>query len=386
MTTIPVSSENIDHNRQFLKTVSSVVIKIGSAVLADDNGLNLDVIHHLCRQIAWLKGQDRRITLVSSGAIAAGLGKLPGMPRPRTVPEKQAMAAIGQSRLIQVYEDAFEEYGFKVAQILLTRDGLIPRHRYVNAKNTIKTLHDWGVIPIINENDTVATEELQFTDNDALAALMVNVAEAEVLVCLSDIDGLYASDPRKNPDAELIRLVTKVDASVMALAGDTPGRAGRGGMRSKLESARMVNACGIPMVVVGGRQENIIERVFSGEEVGTLFLPGHRRRLKGRKPWIAFALARKGAVQIDAGAERALVHNMKSLLAVGIKQVSGEFDAGDCLSVMGQQGDEIAAGITNYSSEELRKICGCKSGSICEIVGHKAGTEVIHRDNLVIME
>jgi len=373
--------------REFLKTVNSVVIKIGSAVLADENGLNLEVIHHLCSQIANLKMmRGLRITLVSSGAIAAGLGKLSGMPRPRTVPEKQAMAAIGQSRLIQVYENAFEKYGFTVAQILVTREGLIPRHRYVNAKNTIKTLHEWGVIPIINENDTVATEELQFTDNDALAALMVSVAEAEALICLSDIDGLYDIDPRNNPDAKLINVVKKVDSRIMELAGDEPGRAGRGGMRSKLESARMVNACGIPMIVAGGRLENILERLFSGEELGTLFMAGERRRLKGRKPWIAFTLARKGSVRIDTGAEHALLDNRKSLLAVGIKQVSGRFDAGDCLSVLSQAGDEIAVGISNYSSGELNKICGCRSGSICKIVGHKGDTEVIHRDNMVIIQ
>ena len=383
-----MSTFNISKNtnpREFIKTVNSVVIKIGSAVLADEDGLNLGVIHHLCSQIANLKKRGLRITLVSSGAIAAGLGKLSGMPSPRTVPEKQAMAAIGQSRLIQVYEDAFEEYGFTVAQILVTREGLIPRHRYVNAKNTIKTLHEWGVIPIINENDTVATEELQFTDNDALAALMVSVAEAEALICLSDIDGLYDSDPRENPDAELIKVVRKVDSRVMDLAGDEPGRAGRGGMYSKLESARMVNACGIPMIVAAGRMENVLERLFSGEEIGTLFMAGERRRLKGRKPWIAFTLARKGSVRIDTGAEHALLDNRKSLLAVGVKQVSGEFDAGDCLSVISQTGEEIAVGISNYSSEELKKICGCRSGSICEIVGHKGDTEVIHRDNMVIM-
>ncbi len=372
--------------RKFLKTVNSVVIKIGSAVLADENGLNVNIIRHLCRQIAALKKQGRRITLVSSGAIAAGMGKLSCIPRPRTVPEKQAMAAMGQSRLIQVYEDAFGEYGFTVAQILVTREGLIPRHRYVNAKNTLKTLHEWGVIPIINENDTVATEELQFTDNDALAALMVSVAEAEALVCLSDIDGLYDRDPRDNPDAELIKIVRKVDAGLMKLAGDTPGRAGRGGMRSKLESARMVNACGIPMIVAAGRLENILERLFNGEELGTLFMAGERRYLKGRKPWIAFTLARKGTVQIDTGAEHALLDNRKSLLAVGIKRVSGKFDAGDCLSVISQRGEEIAVGISNYSSDELGKICGCRSGSICKIVGHEGNTEVIHRDNLVIMQ
>lgn len=382
-----VSLNEVEHTarRDFLKRINSVVIKVGSAVLADEDGLNLEVINSLCRQVSELKKQGKKITLVSSGAIAAGQGKMPGLPRPRTVPEKQAMAAIGQSRLMQVYEDAFDAYGFAVAQVLVTREGLVPRHRYVNAKNTIRTLHEWGVIPIINENDTVATEELQFTDNDALAALMVNVADSEALICLSDIDGLYDGDPRDNPSARLIPQVKRVDESIMQLAGDTPGRAGRGGMRSKLESARMVTACGIPMIVAAGRSPDIILRIFDGEEVGTLFLPRDRRRLKGRKPWIAFTLARKGSVFIDSGAEHALVVDRKSLLAVGIKRVSGKFDAGDCLSVINPQGEEIAVGVTNYSSDELEKICGCRSGKICKIVGHEGQTEVIHRDNLVIM-
>lgn len=369
-----------------LESISSVVIKIGSAVLADENGLNLHVITDLCHQVAALKKRGLRITIVSSGAIAAGLGKLPGISRPRTIPEKQAMAAMGQGRLIQIYEDAFGKYGFVVAQVLVTRDGLIPRHRYVNAKNTIKTLHDWGVIPIINENDTVATEELQFTDNDALAALIVNVVESEALVCLSDIGGLYDSDPRDNAEAQRIKIVERVDGVIMDFAGESPGRAGRGGMRSKLNAARMVNACGIPMILAGGRTENVLARLFSGEDLGTLFLPWKRRRIHGRKPWIVFTLARKGKVEIDRGAEHALLDHDKSLLAVGVKQVSGEFEPGDCLSVVNNRNQEVAIGITNYSSGELEKICGCRSGEICDIVGPKGDMEVILRDNLVIMQ
>lgn len=380
------NSSEIPNPGNFIKSISSVVIKVGSAVLADETGLNLDVIADLCRQIAALKKRGLRITIVSSGAIAAGLGKLPGISKPRTIPEKQAMAAMGQGRLIQVYEDAFEKYGFAVAQVLVTRDGLIPRHRYVNAKNTIKTLHDWGVIPIINENDTVATEELQFTDNDALASLMVNVAESEALVCLSDIDGLYDSDPRGNPGARRIKVVKKVDGAIMDFAGESPGRAGRGGMRSKLDAARMVNACGIPMILAAGRTKDVIERLFSGEDLGTIFLAGKHRRIHGRKPWIAFTLDRKGRVEIDNGAEHALLDKGKSLLAVGVKHVSGKFESGDCLSVLNQRNQEIAIGITNYSSSELEKICGCRSGEICDIVGPKGDMEVIIRDNLVIMQ
>ena len=377
--------EDSTRSREFLRKTKSLVIKVGSAVLADEEGLNLKVISHLCGQIASLKREGRRITLVSSGAIAAGMGKMNGMKRPRTIPEKQAMAAIGQSRLIQVYEDAFEAHGYNVAQILVTREGLVPRHRYVNAKNTIKTLLDWDVIPIINENDTVATEELQFTDNDALAALIVNVAEADALICLSDIDGLYDDDPRQNPDARLISIVEDVDDNIMSLADDRPGRAGRGGMRSKLSCARMVTACGIPMIVAAGRHENVLEKICNGQETGTLFVPDKASRLRGRKPWIAFTLERKGSVRVDRGAEAAIAQHRKSLLAVGVTGVEGTFDAGDCLSVRNTRDEEIAVGISNYDSDELEKICGCHSGKICEIVGHEGDAEVIHRDNLVIM-
>ncbi|MBW1939025.1 MAG: glutamate 5-kinase, partial [Deltaproteobacteria bacterium] len=238
--------------RKFLQSVRRVVIKVGSAVLADENGLNDQVIADLCAQVASLRKEDREVTLVSSGAIAAGMGKILELQAPKTVPEKQAMAALGQGRLIQAYEDAFRYHGINVAQILLTREGLVSRYRYLNAKNTLRTLLNWGIIPIINENDTVATEELQFTDNDALAVLIVNLVEAEVLICLSDVDGLYDRDPREKANGQRIPEVPKVDKSITDLASDYLGRAGRGGMKSKLEAAQMVTACGIPMVVAKG--------------------------------------------------------------------------------------------------------------------------------------
>jgi len=286
---------------------------------------------------------------------------------------------------MQAYEEAFQRYNIEVAQVLLTRAGLIPRTRYVNAKNTLKTLIGWDIIPIINENDTVSTEELQFTDNDALAVLVVNLVEADMLVILSDIDGLYEADPRKNPDARRIPHVTGVTDEIISLSGDEPGRAGRGGMKSKLEAARMVTACGIPMVIAHGRTENILQRLFDGESIGTFFQPESQRRVYGRKPWIAYALKRKGIIEIDDGAVKALTCKGKSLLPVGIKGVSGRFNKGDCVVCVNSQGKEIAVGISNFDSEELKKLCGAQSCRIKEIIGRDAKEEAIHRDHMITL-
>ncbi len=373
-------------NRDFLNSAKTIVVKVGSAVLTDEKGLNHSVISELSRQISWLCKEGRKVVLVSSGAIAAGIGKMPGRRRPRTIPEKQALAAIGQGYLMQTYEEAFEKHGFQVAQVLLTREGLVPRHRYVNAKNTLRTLMDWNVVPIINENDTVAVEELQFTDNDALAVLVVNLAEADLLICLSDVDCLYDSDPAQDPGARPLMEVSQVDRHILEMAGDNPGRAGRGGMKSKLEAARMVTACGVPMIVAGGRTTNILERLMTGEQLGTLFTPQKRRKIHGRKPWIVFTLAREGSLELDRGAVAALLDNGKSLLPVGVKGVNGNFPAGACVTCKGPDGQEIAVGLSNYSSEELKKICGCKTNEVCDVIGHREIEEVIHRDDLVTLD
>lgn len=370
--------------RKFLQSVRRVVIKVGSAVLTDENGLDDQIIADLCAQVASLRKEDREVTIVSSGAIAAGMGKLLELQAPKTVPEKQAMAALGQGRLIQAYEDAFRNHGIHVAQILLTREGLVSRYRYLNAKNTLRTLLQWGIIPIINENDTVATEELQFTDNDALAVLIVNLVEAEILICLSDVDGLYDRDPRENANARRIPEVSKVDKSITDLASDYLGRAGRGGMKSKLEAAQMVTACGVPMVVAEGRTDRILTRLFAGEDLGTLFCAS-RKRIHGRKPWIVFTLAREGTLEIDQGAVKAMVDNGKSLLPVGIRSVQDDFEAGACVVCCDGSGKEVAVGLSNYNSRDIRKICGCQTGEIYDIIGHQGTSEVIHRDNMVIL-
>ncbi len=373
--------------RQVLDNAKKVVIKIGSAVLTDSYGLDQAMVRDLCSQMAALAGTGRQVIIVSSGAVAAGVGKMPERSSPRTIPEKQALAAIGQGLLMRVYEEAFESHGLRVAQVLLTRDGLIPRRRYVNAKNTIKTLMEWGVIPIINENDTVATEELQFTDNDALSGLVLHLAEADLLVCLSDIDGLYDKDPRFYREAEKIRLVKRVDEEVFSRAGDEPGRAGRGGMKSKLQTAHMVTSCGLPMVVAGGRTPGVLERLFAGEDIGTFFMPAREKRVYGRKPWIAFALERKGEVMIDEGAAEALTREGRSLLPVGVTGVAGAFREGDCVVCLDPDGREVAVGLSNYSREELEKITGRKSGEISGIIDRDSfKEEVIHRDNMITLK
>jgi len=372
-------------DRDFFKSVRRIVVKVGSAVLTDDAGLNEQVLQDICTQVASLTGQGKKFALVSSGAVAAGLKKLPHLALTGTVPEKQALAALGQSLLMQAYEQAFSNHSLHVAQILLTREGLVPRHRYLNAKNTLQTLIHWKIIPVINENDTVAIEELQFTDNDALAVLIVNLVEADLLICLSDVDGLYNSDPRQNPDARRIRSVQKVDETITAMAGESPGRAGRGGMKSKLESARMVTACGIPMVVAGGKTPGVLQKLFSGEDIGTAFLPRKRRRIYGRKPWIAFTLAREGSIILDNGAVKAVTEDGGSLLPVGICGIEGDFEAGACVICRDSAGKDIAVGLTSFSSDDLRKICGCQTEQIHKMIKGNGKKEVIHRDNMVIL-
>ncbi len=370
--------------RGLVQAARRVVVKVGSAVLAPSRGLDRRMVAGLAQELARIRGGGRQVVLVSSGAVAAGLSRVPQEGAGRTIPEKQALAAIGQGLLMREYEEAFAGLGVQVAQILLTRDGLVPRHRYLNARNTLQTLLQWGVLPIVNENDTVATEELQFTDNDALAVLVTNLVDGDLLICLSDIDGLYTADPREDPSARRLSQVEEVDESVLAMASIRPGRAGRGGMRSKLQAARMVTACGVPMVVAAGREPGVLTRLFEGEELGTIFLP-RRPRIRGRKGWIVFALERKGSITIDSGAVEALRHGNGSLLAVGVKGVEGEFYAGDCVVCRDESGAEVAVGICNYSSTELACIAGLQSGQICRVIDRDVKEEVIHRDNLVIL-
>ncbi|OCC15931.1 Glutamate 5-kinase [Dissulfuribacter thermophilus] len=362
-----------------------LVIKIGSAVLASDLGLDETIIIQIADQVARLRSQGIDVVIVSSGAIAAGILRLGGKIRPKTIPEKQALAAVGQGRLMEYYESAFSRFGIVVAQVLLTRDGLVARRRYTNAKNTIQTLLRWGIIPIINENDTVATDEIQFTDNDALSVLVVDLADADLLITLSDIDGLYSEDPRKNPEAEILRVVEDVSDEIIKMAGNEPGRAGRGGMRSKLEAARLVTASGVPMVIAKGRRPECLLDIVKGKPIGTLFLPKKRPILHGKKPWIACTLDPEGVLYLDDGAVRAIEQGGKSLLPVGITSIEGDFEQGDCVVCKDCRGRKVATGIISWNSKDLKNILGLRSEEISAKLGLSTIPEVIHRDNMVVL-
>lgn len=362
-----------------------LVIKIGSAVLASDLGLDETIIIQIADQVARLRSQGIDVVIVSSGAIAAGILRLGGKIRPKTIPEKQALAAVGQGRLMEYYESAFSRFGIVVAQVLLTRDGLVARRRYTNAKNTIQTLLRWGIIPIINENDTVATDEIQFTDNDALSVLVVDLADADLLITLSDIDGLYSEDPRKNPEAEILRVVEDVSDEIIKMAGNEPGRAGRGGMRSKLEAARLVTASGVPMVIAKGRRPECLLDIMKGKPIGTLFLSKKRPILHGKKPWIACTLDPEGVLYLDDGAVKAIEQGGKSLLPVGITSIEGDFEQGDCVVCKDCRGRKVATGIISWNSKDLKNILGLRSEEISAKLGLNTIPEVIHRDNMVVL-
>jgi glutamate 5-kinase len=361
------------------------VIKVGSGVLTGGQGLDLGVINRLCDEISMLKEQGRQVVIVSSGAIASGMRKV-GLPEwPKTIPQKQAVAAVGQSSLIQAYEEAFSHYDLKVAQILLTSDDLVHRGRYLNARHTLQTLLDWNIIPVVNENDTVVVEEIKFGDNDNLSALISQLIEADLLVVLTDTEGLYDCDPKQHEHARIIPLVRRIDRRVESCAGGSPGRYGTGGMASKLSAAKKVTAGGVPLIITNGKSRYILKRLFDGEEVGTLFLPAERR-LPSKKQWIAHTLKPQGELILDVGATQALKQRGKSLLPTGILMVKGKFGVGAPVRCMNIEGDHIGTGLVNYSASEIERIKGKRSHMIEEILGYKHSDEIIHRDNFVRSE
>lgn len=369
-----------------LKTVKRIVVKIGSGVLTGEgNGLDRAIIAGLAAQVARLRQDGREIIIVSSGAIAAGRGKLELEERPRTIPQKQAAAAIGQPRLMHAYEDAFACHGCTVAQLLLTRDDLASRRRFLNARATIDTLLTFGMIPVINENDTVSVDEIKFGDNDNLSALVTNLADAHLLLILTDIDGLYEADPRYNPDARLIHLVNRITREVEQAAGDSGSSVGTGGMATKVAAAKRAGQYGVPTIMLNGRRPELIADALTGKEVGTLFLPA-ARSLTSRKHWIAHTLRPTGRITIDDGARQALVSKGRSLLPSGVVGVTGTFDRGSCVRVCDTEGREIGRGIVDYSHTEIRAISGRRSSEIEEILGYRYADEIIHRDNLVVLQ
>ncbi|MFO7984275.1 MAG: glutamate 5-kinase [Desulfatiglandaceae bacterium] len=374
-----------DTRKALLKPLKRVVVKVGSGVLTTHNGLNTSVIDALTAELSALKKQGLEIILVSSGAIASGLKKIGMSKRPQSVSQQQAMAAMGQSSLIRAYEKAFQVHGYQVAQILLTRDDLTHRRRYLNARNTLLTLLSWNIVPIINENDTVVVDEIKFGDNDNLSAMVTNLTDAQLLVNLTNIDGFYDKDPRVHADAKRIEVVEKVDRRVSRFASTIPGFLGTGGMASKLRAARKVAMRGVPTIIANGLKPDILTRMFRGESEGTLFLP-QPVTLCSRKHWIAFTKSPKGELVIDRGAEKAISGNGKSLLPAGIKEVRGRFSLGNSVVLLNEDGEAVAVGMVNYHSGDIRKIMGAKSGEIAQRLGFKHDDEVVHRDNLVLKE
>ena len=369
--------------KEILKDVKKVLIKIGSAVLTGDNGLDLHIIEQLVEEMVELKKRGYHIVIVTSGAIASGKHRM-GLTGPlKSMPQKQAAAAIGQGRLMRVYSNAFGKYGLYVAQILLTMSDLTDRKRFLNIRNTLTTLMDWGVIPIINENDTVAVDEIKFGDNDHLAAMMANITETHLLINLTNTEGLYDHNPNRSKKAKVIPLVREISEVIEQAATDETSDVGSGGMRSKVMAAKKVTAFGIPYIIAPGKEPGILRDLFAGKERGTLFLP-MKDHLNSRKYWIAFTLRSRGKLTLDDGAKKALIEEGKSLLPSGIIAVEGDFHVGDPVLCLDTAGKILAKGLTNYGTEEIGKIMGLKTSKIQQVLGYKDYDEVIHRDNMAV--
>jgi glutamate 5-kinase len=376
---------NKDIRRKILGKARRIVVKVGSSILASvEKGLHYEVFSRLTKEISDLKRQGCEIVLVSSGAIAAGMEKLGYKTRPQTITQKQATAAVGQTRLMNIYENYFSRYQQMVAQVLLTHDDLSHRRRFLNARNTLLTLLELGIIPIINENDTVVVDEIKVGDNDNLSALITNLIGADLLIILTDIDGLCDSDPRVNPNARCIFLVEDIDGDIAGIVGETKSEMSVGGMISKIQAARKASRFGIPTVVARGTKDRILHQILKGKEIGTLILP-KGEALSSRKHWIAFNPKPKGDLIVDEGAKKAIVQRGKSLLSSGVVKVKGPFDRGDLVTCLGPRGKEFARGLVNYSASELEKIKGLRSNQIETALGYKYSDEVIHRDDLVVL-
>ncbi len=370
--------------RELVPQTRRIVVKVGSRVLTDEHGdLDYRVVGQISADIAGLVANGIQVVLVSSGAVAAGRSALGMTERPRTIPQKQAAAAVGQTCLMRAYEEAFAPFGLAVGQILLTADDLGSRQRFLNARATLDELLAAGAVPVINENDTVAVDEIKFGDNDNLSALVTNVAEAGLLLILTDIEGFYSADPRANPDARLIPVVRGITREVERAAGGSGSSVGTGGMATKVAAAKKAGKHGVPTIMVCGKRPGVIAAAMAGEEVGTLFLPA-AAGMNLRKHWIAYTLRPTGRLLVDAGARTALVEKGTSLLPSGVTAVEGRFDRGACLRICGPDGQEIGRGLADYGSREIALLAGHKSGDIEVLLGYRYGDEVIHRDNLVL--
>ena len=371
--------------RNEIKNAVRVVVKIGTSTLTYNNGkLNLFRIEKLVRELADLANQGKEIILVTSGAVGAGLDRLGSTERPKTIPEKQAVAAIGQGILMHMYEKLFAEYGQIVAQVLLTRENSVKHKLYINSRNTLLTLLKMGVIPVINENDAIAIDELKIGDNDTLSATVATIVDADLLIILSDIEGVFTANPQNDPTAQLIEEITDITPEIEELAGGAGSKLGTGGMYTKIQAAKIAVNAGVTMVIASGALEGVVRNILSGENIGTIF-PAKEQHLQVRKSWLAFGAMIKGELVVDEGCEKALITEGSSLLSVGIVEVKGTFDQGNSVRILSKQGREIARGLANYNSEEIKKICGKNTNNISKFLGSKLYDEVIHRDNMVIM-
>ncbi len=371
--------------RQMISQTKRWVIKIGSSLLtADGKGLDPEAMSSWVKQMVALREAGIELILVSSGAIAAGMSKLNWDTRPKEMHKLQAAAAVGQMVLVQAWENCFDQFNCQAAQILLTHEDLSDRQRYLNARTTLRTLVELNIIPVINENDTVTTDEIQFGDNDTLAALVANLVEADLLVILTDRDGMFDADPRTNPDAQLITEAKASDSSLDKIAGGA-GNLGKGGMQTKLRAARFAARSGTNTIIVGGKIPNVITKLQHSEKLGTLLVPDHTP-IAARKQWLAGQLQVKGKITLDDGAVKALLTRHKSLLPVGVRQVTGDFSRGEIVSCINNKGDEVARGLVNYSANEARQIMGLASDEIEKTLGFLNEPELIHKDNLIIHE
>lgn len=362
-----------------------MVIKIGSQILSSPEGIEEGRIKELVRDLAILHDQGKEVVVVSSGAVAAGMTRLGLKERPKTIPQKQALAAVGQIKLMALYERHFARFNKSVAQILLTHEDLANRRRYLNAKHTLQTLLESSIIPIVNENDTVAVEEMKFGDNDHLSSLVATLLEADLLVILSDVNGVYDHDPRLHAGAQLIPLISDIKGAREGLSGESQSPYGTGGISTKISAAEKAAAAGIPTLIANGMQTGILPKLFDAkEETGTLILP-EENRLASRKHWIAYNLKPSGEIVVDQGAYDALVQKGKSLLPSGLKEVRGSFGVGECVRCLDLQGREFARGLVNYSAQELGQIKGLHTSRIEKVLGYKAYDEIIHRDDLVLL-
>jgi len=369
---------------KYTKKSQRWIVKIGSALLTQDGkGLDYSAIAGWAKQIAQLREEGVEVVLVSSGSIAEGMSRMGWAERPTSLPELQAAAAIGQTGLIQAYQTEFQKYGVQAAQVLLTHDDVSHRLRYLNSKNTLRTLIRLGTIPIVNENDTVAFEEIRLGDNDTLGAVVASLIEADLLVILTDQKGLYDSDPRNNPEAKFISEGLAMNPDYVSFAGSAGTAIGSGGMATKVIAARRAAKTGCATVIVSGREDNVLTRLRKGESLGTLLIP-EATKLAARKQWIAGQTQAKGTLHLDAGAVSALVSEGKSLLSVGVVSCEGDFGRGDRVNCVDVDGNVIACGLCNYASTDVVKICGVASQKIPEKLGYMGENELIHRSNLVL--